>query len=258
MSGKTKNFISGLLSSASRAKYYLKLVRIFEEEAYAYGLDGAMFQSLRNLKSFGYSPKSIIDAGAYVGDWTRQVVGIFPEAHYLMLEAQPGKRNKLEEVVNSYKETKIELEIGLLGAKNEDNMPFYLMETGSSILSEKTTYPRELTHLSMTKLDDIVEEKKLAGPFLLKLDVQGYELEVLKGAVSVLKSTDFVLMEASVIEYNEGAPLIGEMITYMSKLGYVIYDITDFRRKLPEKLLFQVDILFCREDHPVRQLRDFT
>src|ERR1700722_9404046 len=48
-----------------------------------------MAQRLRNLRAAGFAPKKIIDAGAFVGDWSEMAAGIFPEASLLLIEPQP-------------------------------------------------------------------------------------------------------------------------------------------------------------------------
>jgi FkbM family methyltransferase len=87
------------------------------------------------------------------------------------------------------------------------------METGSSVLAELTNVPREKIYLDMITLDQIAaNHTELGQNILLKLDVQGYELEVLKGAEKVLQSTELVCMEVSLLNYNSGAPLMPEVI----------------------------------------------
>ena len=52
----------------------------------------SMWGSLQNLKSNGFSPRTVIDVGAWIGDWTEHVHPIFPDAQFLMVEANPGKQ----------------------------------------------------------------------------------------------------------------------------------------------------------------------
>jgi len=66
----------------------------------------------------------------------------------------------------------------------------------------------------------VVNLKKLSRPDLIKMDVQGAELDVLKGAVGVLATTNHVILELQVVEYNTGAPLSDIVIDYMSSIGF--------------------------------------
>src|SRR5215468_4422314 len=47
----------------------------------------SMWGSLANLKASGFNPQTVIDVGAWIGDWTEHVHAIFPDASFLMVEA---------------------------------------------------------------------------------------------------------------------------------------------------------------------------
>jgi len=72
----------------------------------------------------------------------------------------------------------------------------------------------------MTTLDEAVTSDS-EGPVFLKLDVQGYELEVLRGGNNLLSKTEVVVLECSLIEYNTGAPLIADVISFMKDRGFL-------------------------------------
>jgi hypothetical protein len=55
---------------------------------------------------------------------------------------------------------------------------------------------------------------------MIKMDVQGAELDVLKGAVETLKSVNHIILELQVVEYNKGAPLKDAVIEYMDSIGF--------------------------------------
>ena len=69
-------------------------------------------------------------------------------------------------------------------------------------------------------LDTIVKERNLPAPDLIKIDVQGAEIDVLKGATETLKSVTDLILEAQVVEYNKGAPLRDEVISYVESIGF--------------------------------------
>lgn len=88
---------------------------------------------------------------------------------------------------------------------------------------------------------------KFPSPDFVKLDVQGYEIEVLKGADRILQSAEFVLLEVSIWQYNAGSPLLGTVVDWMSARGFRVYDLFEFSRR-PDDVLVQMDLLFVRED----------
>ena len=74
--------------------------------------------------------------------------------------------------------------------------------------------------IAMT-LDTVVEQRGYAYPDLIKLDVQGAELDIIKGATETLKTCKHLILELQVVEYNKGAPLHDEVINYLKTIGFV-------------------------------------
>ncbi len=216
-----------------------------------------MWASLANLKSNGFSPATIIDGGAFVGEWSTRARQLFPAAALLMLEANPEKRGVLESVGATLGNAS--LRMALLGPEARSDVPFKVVEggMGSSVLDERTSFPRTTVPLTMTTLDSVVTSTGVRGPFLVKLDVQGYEVEVLKGGARTLTETEATLLEVSLLQYNEGAPLFAEVVKFMKDAGFVAYDICGQVRRETDGALFQVDILFVPERSALRAPKAF-
>ena len=237
-----------------KKKLYLKFLTLFEAELLEHWYDD-MFILVKNFKRRGYSPTLILDVGAYTGGWTSEIIKIYPNAKYIMFEAQPSKENSLKKLVQNNKN--VSYYMGLLGSEIKKNIPFFLMETGSSVLSENTEHLREETLLDMTTIDTLLSKEQVNGSCLLKIDVQGFEIEVLKGASQTLKKVDLVLLEVSVLEYNEGSPLINDILQYMNEQGFITNDICSMQRTKKDFALFQVDIFFTKKDSILRQSNTF-
>lgn len=196
------------------------------------------------LKSVGYTPQFVVDIGAYHGDWTREFKKIYPAAEVLMLDAQERKRAVLERLCADIGDT-ARCQIALLGATSGAKVNFAEMETGSSVYEELSSVDRTTIEKTVVSLDDLLKDGKHPVD-LLKLDVQGYELEVLHGATQAMKQAQFVLLEVSVLPYNKGAPLIGDVIQFMSEHQFRIFDFSGQTRR-SNGFLQQTDILFARE-----------
>jgi FkbM family methyltransferase len=211
-------------------------------------------RSLVLLRNKGFNPKTIIDCGAYVGRWTEMARKIFPDAAFLMLEANPAKERRLKEVKEAAPAT-TRYAIAVIGAESRPSVKFYQMESGSSVFEEQSAVSRNVIESPMRTLDEIVLEKNLSDVQFIKLDVQGYELEILKGASKSLETTLAVLMEVSFLQYNKGAPLFAEVIPFMNERGFVVYDIGSLVRWQGDDSLLQADLLFVRKDSPFRPAR---
>ena len=221
-----------------------------------------MVGSLENMQRNGFSPASIIDVGAHTGMWARSIHRLYPKVPLLMLEASPDKDEALAAAVREL-DGCADYRIALLGAVSGAQVPFHAVQTGvgsgtgSSVFCEKTGFKKDTVMLDTVTLDDVLASSKLRAPYLLKLDVQGYELEVLRGAHQVLAGTEAVLTEVSLVEYNEGAPLALEVITELSRNGFVLYDVCSQTRRQTDDTLFQMDLIFVRADSALRAKRRF-
>ena len=209
-----------------------------------------MWGSLQNLSSIGFRPGGIIDVGANVGAWATTVSSIFPDCPIHMIEAQPSLEPELAATGFSYS-------ITLLGPESRSSVPFFVSGTGSSVMEEVTSFEKEKVELPMKRLDDLEPIKSLPGPLLLKLDVQGFELEVLSGAPSTLERTEVILSEVSLLPYNKGAPLMHEVIAYLAERNFLPYDICGGLRRSSDMALFQTDMIFVRRDSELRAKRKF-
>jgi len=167
-----------------------------------------------------------------------------------MFEAQEQKMGILEAVSRRLKY--VHSCNALLGEKDGDKRAFFTMETGSSMYEERTSVPRNKVDKMVTTLDKVLNNgEELGNHAFLKVDVQGSELEVLRGAPAVLSRCEFVLLECSVVEYNRGAPLFGEVLAAINAAGFKVYDFAGLMR-LPNGVLGQMDVLFCKEDSGYR------
>ena len=133
----------------------------------------------------------------------------------------------------------------LLGAKDGQEVEFSVMGSGSSIMTERSSVPRTVEIRYLRRLDSLL--CAIAGPALLKLDAQGYELEILKGATGLLPTIQAILLEIAVLEVNESAPLLHDVLTFMKGLGFVAYDILEIHRRPLDRALNQIDVMFVRE-----------
>jgi FkbM family methyltransferase len=219
---------------------------------YAYGI--SMWWSLENLRRCGFHPANVIDIGAFVGAWTQRTRAIWPEAKYLMIEPQPNKQERLRGLCND----SVSLEWALLGSVPSEAVHFHMDEFGNSSVFESVQNKCQAAgSLPMKTLDSVVASRKMTGPILLKADVQGYELEVLRGANETLRNVEVILLEVSTLPYNVGAPLFSDVVAFMAERKYLVYDICNFHRRDSDRVVFQMDVLFVREDSALRAEKPF-
>ena len=79
-------------------------------------------------------------------------------------------------------------------------------------------------------------------PDLMKLDVEGYELEVLKNAAECMRHCKYIILEVSFIERHIGQPLFHEVVSFMGQQQYYLHS---FPYKMPlAQPVFMADVLF--------------
>jgi FkbM family methyltransferase len=204
---------------------------------------------LAAMKRRGFNPKTAIDVGAYSGEWTVSLLQLFPQTPVLMIEPQPAKKQRLEALTQLHNGVK--LAPVLLGSAAASDVTFYQADTGSSVLPDPGNSSAQSTAMTMATLDAVTQGTYFERPDFLKLDVQGYEIEVLKGAERVLESVEAVMMEVNLIAINQGAPLVHEAVAYMAARGFRVYDICAFFRRPYDNALWQMDMIFVRATSPL-------
>jgi FkbM family methyltransferase len=203
-------------------------------------------QTLLRLSSLGFKPKVIYDIGAFYGYWTKATRKIFPDAQYVLFEANAENERKLRDSGERYL-------IAALANDEHAQKTFYLPKsavgTGASLYREQSEHYAgdNLRTVSVTtrRLDPLAAEHKLPPPNLIKLDVQGAELDVLAGAGDLLSHAAVLIAEMSLLAHNQAAPLIADVIGGIDRLGFHCADICDVLKARNGSVL-QVDMLFVK------------
>lgn len=219
-------------------------------------------QSHASLASFGImeqvshyvgSLNTIVDVGANQGQFALAATRFFPGASVHSFEPVPETYAKL--VKNLGGQTRVTTYNYGLGSK-EGKIEFYRNEHShaSSALPISEFQKKEIPGTSNTtlikipvkKLDDVLTDVAQEGrPILLKLDVQGYEKEVIKGALDFIRNVDYLLFEASFIRMYEGEPLFDEMHKLVTGLGFeLIGPIGSL--EIGDSRIVQMDMLYKR------------
>jgi hypothetical protein len=98
----------------------------------------------------------------------------------------------------------------------------------------------------VVRLDDYAHEQRLGEVYLLKIDVQGFELEVLEGAVELLRRTDYVFVEAGIRPLYEGAPRFTGVYDWLDAHGFHLISMRAWHRG--NQTLVETDMLFRRNE----------
>lgn len=190
------------------------------------------------------NPVSLLDIGANIGGWHNEARLHWPNSYFFLIEGNPACAEQLAM-------TGASMRIALL-SDTEKDVEFFTRKdaptcTGSSYYRENTVFyegDKAEPHIMRTqRLDDVVEGHAFQ---LIKIDVQGAELDVLRGGLTTLASAQAVVMELSVTEYNAGAPLMDETVKFMEDHGFYMAELLGDIVHPINRNVIQRDALFLR------------
>jgi FkbM family methyltransferase len=217
----------------------------------------SMAGALRQLKRLGFAPHTVIDVG--VAYETADLYREFPEARVLLIEPQAEFEPCLQQICRDYKAEYVLAAAGAQAGTATFNVHTDQLNS-SSLLKEVEGasvdgVPREV---KVVTIDEVCAEKKMEGPYLIKLDVQGAELQVLAGARKTLRETEAVHLEATFFATMIGGPQVYDLMCQMKELGFVVYDIGNFLYRPLDGALAQADLVFVREHGRFRESHAFA
>jgi len=105
---------------------------------------------------------------------------------------------------------------------------------------------KEKRKIQINTLDNYFLDKNIILPILIKIDVQGFELEVLKGSKKLLKKTDYLLVEVSDSEMYRSQASETALIEFLKKLNFQIYKSSNWKY-IKNTSFNQRDILFKKQ-----------
>jgi FkbM family methyltransferase len=202
--------------------------------------------ALLRLRSLGFAPSTIYDIGACRGGWARLAREVFPDAQFVLFEANADHAAELARSGHRHL-------IVALGAEDGAAKPFHVPRqgdvTGASLYIENTVHYApsnlEIREVETARLDTIVARDRLPPPELIKIDVQGAELDVMAGAEHALRAAGALIVELSFIDYNRRAPLIADLFAGIDRYGFKCVDLCEVHRS-ERGFVLQLDLLFVR------------
>lgn len=197
---------------------------------------------------------TVIDVGAHTGEFSSAVKALFPEVNLYAFEPLPDCQPRLKERLNRHKN--VEVYATALG-NQEGEISFWksTFSKASSVLPmselHKQAFPWSASsvqvNVPVSKLDSYLPKIEFAKRALLKIDVQGYELDVLAGAEQTLVQLDYVVVETSFKPLYEGQSSFSSVYDYLRLKGFEYSGCLDQLQSPIDQSILQADALFIRK-----------
>ena len=204
-------------------------------------------KALHDLKS-----KTVVDIGANRGQFSLLARELFPEARIIAFEPLPGPAATFQRVFANDSRVRVHnIAIGPesthttihVSARDDSSSLLPITETQSRIFPG--TQETGTTAVEVRRLDEVLKPDEITAPALLKLDVQGYELEALRGCEALLQNFAYVYAECSFMELYKGQALADEVIAWLRERGFALSGVYNMAYDKSGKAV-QADFLFQR------------
>jgi len=202
-----------------------------------------------HLKKIGMSFNTVIDVGVAFGTYSLYEPN--KGAQIYLVEPVPQCKPILDKIAQKYNAIGFNV---AAGAK-DDVISFNVHNdvSGSSALKqvEGTTLDGTTIEVAVRRLDTLIP-KNIMRPAVLKIDTQGYELDVLKGGENLLQNIDVIIIECSFHRFRFGAPEILDVMKKLDEYGFIAYEILEGHYRPLDNALAQVDVVFVPKDSVLR------
>ncbi len=195
----------------------------------------------------------LLDAGANEGSFARAWQTLCPDTSSLCFEPVPETHARMVARCRSVPAiSPVRIALGAepgrlqmnVGAFHEANS--LLPMNPAHIEHWPSSAPSSVIDVEVWKLDDYLKAQGVSGTYFLKADVQGFELQLFRGATETLKRTPLLQVEISLVPLYREAPDLADLWRYLEPLGYRLLDVADLLLSPQTGKPVSCDLLFER------------
>jgi FkbM family methyltransferase len=197
--------------------------------------------------------KSVIDVGANIGQYSLFMSKLLPHAKIHAFEPVPPaleslKQNTLGKNITIHPFA-LSDEHGRVSMNLNDFGPSSSMLPSTELLNREFPQARKTTAIEIEtrRFDELVDVATLDREILVKIDVQGVEDKVIRGATGLMQAARAVICEASFVEIYAGQTLFDDIYMMLREFGYRFYGHFDQQYDRVTGRPIYADAIFIRE-----------
>jgi len=206
--------------------------------------------SLAYAKTRGLAPRTVFDVG--VGHGTPWLYAAFPRAKLVLFEPLDifaADLAHLERTLGAdVHTTALGARCGVaalnLNATSPTGSTLHTIDPGYAAFSARRQreFRFERREVPLATLDSL---NRYEPPYVLKIDVEGAELDVLEGARQTLTETALVIAEVSILRRTIEGGQFADVVRWMDERGFALFDIPSMAQAHDERQLIYVDCAFA-------------
>jgi FkbM family methyltransferase len=244
---------SGRHASYEHLRKAMKLMKLLRRRRWRNALRHGVGAAVEHeAVAFQHEFASVIDVGAHHGQFALFAAERFRQASLYCFEPLPEAGERLATVLADRQGVRI-FQVAAASDSAVHELHVSRLDDSSSLLPITDRYTTAWPgteeagriEVQTVRLEDVIETGSIVNPCLLKIDVQGGELDVLRGAEALLASIDEVFLEGSFMEFYDGQPLAAEVISHLHHRGFQLVGVFGLKRDRAGRCL-QADFLFER------------
>lgn len=216
-----------------------------------------MKRAISHLLRRGFRPKVVLDIGAAKGYWSQVCGWIFAEALFFMIDPLTESEPFLRKLCDA--DPRFHYLLTAVGSEpGEVSMNIAGDCDGSSLCDWEGVDPSQQRLVPVTTVDHLLSAGRIQTPDLVKIDVQGYELRVLQGALQMLQHAEVLIVEVNLYEFAGGCSRVHEVIQFLAEREFYMFDQAGMLRRPYEDDLGQLDIVFASARSPLMSSNRWT
>ena len=203
-----------------------------------------------------YETRTVLDVGANTGQFAQLIRQVLPDARIISFEPIDECFKTLQKNMGTSPPFEA-FQLALGNESCESTINRNAFSPSSSLLEMKALHVEELPQtrevqqerIRVEKLDGLSASLFIETPFIVKVDVQGFEDQVILGGSKTLAKADAVILEVSSYPLYEGAPTFDRIYQLMKQIGFVYRGNVDQWKSRKDGRILQFDALF-EPEHP--------